>query len=240
MKQVVLASCLLSISAFGLAQDWKKDLNEARRLYKEKKYPESLEKYKSAQKQAPKDIDLSDEMAQSSYKANEFEKAEKIYHQSSSKKAGPDQKARTYHNIGNALMKQKKYTEAVEAYKESLRNNPNDEETRYNLSEAMKQQKSQQDQQQDQNQQNQKNQNQPNPQNQTQQNQNQNQQQNQSKNNNKGQNQQEQGNGQPKSQLTDKKTERMLDELAKKEMETKKKLDGNKGKYSKNTSGKDW
>jgi len=38
-----------------------------------------------------------------------------------------------YHNIGNALMKQKLCKEAVEAYKNALRNNPNDEETRYNF-----------------------------------------------------------------------------------------------------------
>lgn len=44
----------------------------------------------------------------------------------------------SYHNQGNAFMKQKKYKEAVEAYKNSLRNNPNDEETRYNLALAKK------------------------------------------------------------------------------------------------------
>ena len=124
MKLVFLASCLLFTTAFGLAQDWKKDLNDARKLYKDTKYGESLKKYQSAQKHAPKNVDLSDEIAQSSYKANEFEKAEKIYNQSSSKKGNPSQKAKTYHNLGNSKMKQKKYDEAVEAYKESLRNNP--------------------------------------------------------------------------------------------------------------------
>lgn len=43
-----------------------------------------------------------------------------------------------FHNQGNAYMKQKKYSEAVEAYKQSLRNNPKDEETRYNLALAKK------------------------------------------------------------------------------------------------------
>lgn len=44
----------------------------------------------------------------------------------------------SFHNRGNAFMKQKKYKEAVEAYKNSLRNNPKDEETRYNLALAKK------------------------------------------------------------------------------------------------------
>jgi len=38
-----------------------------------------------------------------------------------------------YHNIGNALMKQNSCKEAVEAFKDALRNDPTDEETRYNF-----------------------------------------------------------------------------------------------------------
>ena len=37
------------------------------------------------------------------------------------------------HNLGNAFMKNKSYEKAVETYKEALRNNPTDNETRYNL-----------------------------------------------------------------------------------------------------------
>ncbi|WP_347373562.1 tetratricopeptide repeat protein [Aequorivita sp. Q41] len=43
------------------------------------------------------------------------------------------EKHKAFHNLGNTFMNEKKYTEAVEAYKNALRNNPNDEESRYNL-----------------------------------------------------------------------------------------------------------
>lgn len=43
------------------------------------------------------------------------------------------EKYKAYHNIGNALMQNKKCKDAVEAFKNALRNNPNDDETRYNL-----------------------------------------------------------------------------------------------------------
>lgn len=46
--------------------------------------------------------------------------------------AKPD-KHMAYHNMGNVFMKRKEYEKAVEAYKQALRNNPKDEETRYNL-----------------------------------------------------------------------------------------------------------
>jgi tetratricopeptide (TPR) repeat protein len=41
-------------------------------------------------------------------------------------------KHKAYHNLGNTFMDEKNYKAAVEAYKNALRNNPNDEETRYN------------------------------------------------------------------------------------------------------------
>ena len=37
-----------------------------------------------------------------------------------------------FHNLGNTYMNEKKYQEAVESYKNALRNNSKDEETRYN------------------------------------------------------------------------------------------------------------
>lgn len=43
------------------------------------------------------------------------------------------QKHRAFHNLGNTFMNEKNYAEAVEAYKNALRNNPTDDESRYNL-----------------------------------------------------------------------------------------------------------
>lgn len=43
------------------------------------------------------------------------------------------EKHKAFHNLGNTFMNAKDYQNAVEAYKNALRNNPNDDETRYNL-----------------------------------------------------------------------------------------------------------
>ncbi|MEQ3655590.1 MAG: tetratricopeptide repeat protein [Dokdonia sp.] len=48
------------------------------------------------------------------------------------------EKHKAFHNLGNALYQQKNFKGAVEAYKNALRNNPTDEETRYNLQLAKK------------------------------------------------------------------------------------------------------
>jgi tetratricopeptide (TPR) repeat protein len=58
------------------------------------------------------------------------------------------QKHKAFHNIGNVFMKNKEYEKAVEAYKNALRNNPTDDETRYNLALAKELLKKQQQEQQ--------------------------------------------------------------------------------------------
>ena len=52
-------------------------------------------------------------------------------------------KAKIFHNIGVICQNHQMYGEAIEAYKESLRNNPDDNETRYNLALCKRQQKNQ-------------------------------------------------------------------------------------------------
>jgi tetratricopeptide (TPR) repeat protein len=61
--------------------------------------------------------------------------AEALYrHQQTAKLAtSKPEKHKAFHNIGNILMQEKKCKEAVEAYKNALRNDPSDDETRYNL-----------------------------------------------------------------------------------------------------------
>ncbi len=59
----------------------------------------------------------------------------------------PLRKAMSYHNMGVICQGHKMYGEAIEAYKQALRNNPHDDTTRYNL-ELCKRQKQEQDQQQ--------------------------------------------------------------------------------------------
>lgn len=58
-----------------------------------------------------------------------------------------------YHNIGVLFHSQRDFGRAIEAYKQSLRNNPKDDQTRYNLALAQRQQQEQQNQQQNQDQQ---------------------------------------------------------------------------------------
>ena len=55
-------------------------------------------------------------------------------------------KAMAFHNMGYIHHKKEEYDKAIDYYKEALRNNPNDADTRYNLALAQKQKKNQQQQ----------------------------------------------------------------------------------------------
>ena len=59
----------------------------------------------------------------------------------------PLRRAQAYHNIGVICQQHQLFSEAIEAYKEALRNNPVDDETRYNLELCKRQLKQQQNQQ---------------------------------------------------------------------------------------------
>ncbi|MDG1246728.1 MAG: tetratricopeptide repeat protein [Flavobacteriaceae bacterium] len=48
------------------------------------------------------------------------------------------EKHSAFHNLGNSYMKKKDYAQAIEAYKNALRNNSEDDETRYNYALAKK------------------------------------------------------------------------------------------------------
>ena len=128
-----------------------------------------------------------------------------------------------FHNSGNLALKQKKYQEAVDAYKESLRLEPDNFETKSNLAYAQKMLKEQQQQQQNQQNQNQQ-QDQKDQQDQDQdkdQNQ-QNQDQNQQNQNQDQQNQQQQQQDQP--QITPQAAQQMLQAIEDKEKQTQDKV----------------
>jgi tetratricopeptide (TPR) repeat protein len=209
-------------SAF--AQAWVDSLEVARKAYKSGDYEKAVRYYQSAQKQAPKDVDLSDEIAQSTYRSRDFKNAQKAFEQSAGDKKSPEERARVNHNLGNTRMKQKDYNGAISAYKESLRNNPNDPETKYNLSEAIRQKKQQEQQKKE----DQKD------------NQNQNNNQNNSNNSNQKPSDQR-NNDSDNKKMPNKKADKMLDDLTRQEAETKKRLAKNSSdKKAGSNSGKDW
>ena len=94
-------------------------------------------------------------LGNSIFQQNRFEEALNHYEQAASLSADPNVKSDAYYNLGNTYMNMQEFEKGVEAYKNALRNNPNDEDSKYNLSVAqqivkqMQQQQQQEKQQQE-------------------------------------------------------------------------------------------
>ena len=85
------------------------------------------------------------------FQENHVEEAFGHLKEAANRSKQPELSHKAFHNIGNIYMQKKEYDNAVEAYKQALRNDPADEETRYNLALAKKK-KQEEEQKQDQNQ----------------------------------------------------------------------------------------
>ena len=235
MKVFIYIALFISSFKAG-AQEWRDNLVLARKLYKEGNYIESLKFYELAEKKLPKQLNISVEKGQVLYKLSQYKNAEKQFRKPFYNK---NNKSSIFHNLGNAQMQQKKYKEAIESYKKSLRINPNDIETRYNLSEAIRKLKKQSNKQQYQD--NNKSTNKKDKNNSKNNNKDQNKK-NEKSNNNNQENQNSSNNDKQANPSTasKKSIDKILEQLAKKDAITKRKLSGKKGKKANIISGKDW
>ncbi|MHC1774681.1 MAG: tetratricopeptide repeat protein [Lentimicrobium sp.] len=151
MKYIAFISVILFFSAGILpAQNDNSEIRKGNKQYKEGKFKEAEIDYRKALEKAPKSIKGEYNLGNSLYKQSNWEEAGRSYLNSAGKMKEKDAagKAAAYYNLGNSYLKAEKYAEGIEAYKQSLRLNPNDQDTRYNLSYAMKKLQQQQQQQQ--------------------------------------------------------------------------------------------
>ena len=139
MKKILLYSLIL-ISFLAKAQEKEKDkdLPKGNDSFVEKKYADAEVEYRISESKSPKKSIASYNLGNAVYRQNQTGEAK--YHYAKALKTAKTraEKHQALHNIGNTLMKDKDYAGAVEAYKNALRNNPADEETRYNYALAKK------------------------------------------------------------------------------------------------------
>ncbi len=142
----------------------------------------------------------------------------------------PLRRAQAYHNMGVVCQQHQMFGEAIEAYKEALRNNPTDDQTRYNLELCKRQQRQQQQQQ---NQQNQQNKDQKDKQNQKD---NQDKKEQKEKQNKQDQQQQQQD----KQQMSRENAEQMLNAAMQEEKQTQERMKKAQQKAGKRRLEKNW
>lgn len=141
MKKFLVLSILIIQALVGIAQTDRQHIRYGNRWFKQDNYVKAEAEYRKAVDKNPSNPQALYNLGcallmqkKDSAAIQQFENAGKI-------ETDPKRKAMAYHNIGWICQSLKMYGEAVEAYKESLRNNPSDNETRYNLALCKRQQK---------------------------------------------------------------------------------------------------
>lgn len=215
MKRLILFLLIGTVSGAVFGQNERKFVRNGNKLFMEAvrdttrldtvRFGQAEEEYRKALNLRPTNDQWNFNLADALYKQMRFEEAEQKFKELSEKLETKTEQARALHNKGNSQLMQQRIDDSIESYKEALRRNPNDLDTKYNLAYAqMLKDKQEQQQQQQQNQQDQQDQDQD--QNQDQQNQDQQQdkdQQNQDQQQNQNrQDQQDQQQNQQQQQQT--------------------------------------
>ena len=139
-KKLYIVLLLNSILLFGQEKD--KNLYNGNQSFKEKKYADAEADFRVTEsKKSPKKATAGYNLGNSVYRQNQQGEAQIKYIQALEHAKTKEEKHRIYHNLGNTFMLDKNYEAAAEAYKNALRNNPNDEETRYNYALAKRKKK---------------------------------------------------------------------------------------------------
>ena len=232
MKRILiisLLSLLLAPCSVVQAQREAPDIRHGNRDYKKENYSEAEVDYRRGLEKNSKSYEAHYNLGDALFRQNKYPEAAEEFTKAAQyidPKKDKSKAAATYHNLGNSYFAQQQYDKAIAAYQQSLRANPKDDDTRYNLVKAMQlleQQQQQQDQQQNQQQQQQQKQ----------------EQQQQEQQQQEQQQQEQQQQQQQQEQQMDKETaEQILQALEQDEQETQEKLQRQQG--SKRRVEKEW
>jgi len=135
----IIFLALFMIPGFVFAQEKKEQraaqnyLSEAQQSLQKEKFADAEADFRQAISLDPSNETAKYNLGAMYYEKEKNEEAMLRFKQAATTANSKTEKHRAFHNLGNTFMNAKKYQEAVAAYKDALRNNPQDDETRYNL-----------------------------------------------------------------------------------------------------------
>ena len=160
MKQYIFLLLLITIATSTFAQNERKYVRRGNKIFQEAvkdttrldtaMFSQAQKEYMKALERRPEDEKWNFNLADALYKQMQFQDAEKKFGELAEKFETPEEQARALHNKGNSQLMQQRIDDSIESYKEALRRNPNDLDTKYNLAYAQMLKKQQEQQQQQQ------------------------------------------------------------------------------------------
>lgn len=134
-KLSIFTIILLFISVNAIAQKQVRDsIKAGNKAYQQQLLGTAESNYKAAIQQNPTAKEAIFNLANTHFKQGKWDEALKGYqHYLTLETKDPQRVGSALHNMGNTFLKKKDLQKSLEAYKESLRANPTNEKTRYNL-----------------------------------------------------------------------------------------------------------
>jgi len=140
---ILIAAVIFSNMAIGQTSRY---IQQGNKFYEQQKYKEAANDYARALSKDPGNVPGMFNFGNSLYQQNQFDSSRKVMEATAKMAKNSTGKAAAHYNIGNTYMSQKKWEDAISAYKNTLRNNPQDGDAKYNLSYAEEMLKKQQQQ----------------------------------------------------------------------------------------------
>lgn len=129
----ILLVILVAIPMIAAAQGDRDLIRLGNKAYRTKQYAQSEVMYRKALSANHSNTQAMYNLGCALMMQNKMQEAVKYLQMAGEKEKVKMRKAMAYHNIGIICQSGKMYAEAINAYEESLRNNPHDNQTRYNL-----------------------------------------------------------------------------------------------------------
>jgi tetratricopeptide (TPR) repeat protein len=133
MAKILIVFLFCATPLFGS----QAQLKEGNRQFTNGHYDKALKSYEDALIDTPYSPILKYNAGAAAYQAGDFSKATTFFREAN-ENAPPPLRQAAHYNRGNALYKEGRLEDAIEAYKDALRINPADEDARYNLSAALR------------------------------------------------------------------------------------------------------
>ena len=143
LRNTLLLLMLLLAFQSATAQTDRKLIRQGNRQFRNQHYEEAEATYRKASAANAQNPEAQYNLGCALMAQQKDSMAMKCFQNSARLHTDKQRKAQAYHNMGVILQQKKQFGEAAEAYKAALRNNPKDNETRYNLALCLKQMKNQ-------------------------------------------------------------------------------------------------
>jgi len=129
-------SFLIPIYSFAQKAEPREELKAGNKAYQQKNFDTAQNHYSKAVEKQPESFKSNFNLGDALYQKKDYANARKAFSNSAQLTSDKIEKAKALHNIGNTYMSEKKWEEAINVYKESLKVSAQNKNTMYNLAYA--------------------------------------------------------------------------------------------------------